>query len=55
MTVLFSVADAGETEVLVTDGGPPFPVVTAFLEDAIREQHRLGEQVPPEWLAQNKP
>ena len=53
VTVLFSVADTDETEVLLTTGGLPLPIVAAFLEHAIREQHRLGEQVPPERKAQN--
>jgi hypothetical protein len=44
VTVLFSAAAAGETEVLLTESGLPFPVVTAFLEDAIREQHRLRDR-----------
>lgn len=53
VTVRFSVTDVGETEVLLANGGLPLPIVTAFLEHTIREQHRLGEQVPPEPKAQN--
>lgn len=44
VTVLFSASPAGETEVLLAESGLPFPIVVAFLEDAIHEQHRLGER-----------
>lgn len=44
VTVLFSAAAAGESEVLLTESGLPFPIITAFVEEAIREQHRVGER-----------
>ncbi|GIM96236.1 hypothetical protein [Paractinoplanes toevensis] len=53
VTVLFSVADADDTEILLTNSGLPLPIVTAFLEGALLEQHRLGEQMPPERKSQN--
>ena len=50
VTVLLSPddVDAGEARVLLTDGSLPLSVIMAFLEEAVREQRRLGQQMSQE-------
>jgi hypothetical protein len=42
VTILFSPADVGNAEVLLTDGSLPLSIITAFFEEAVREQCRLA-------------
>ncbi|MCU7725607.1 hypothetical protein ODJ79_17905 [Actinoplanes sp. KI2] len=46
MTVLFFPSDASKAEVVLTNSSLPLPIITAFLKEAGREQHRLNEASP---------
>lgn len=47
VTVAFADGSSGGTEVLLTNSGLPLPILRAFVEEAVQEEHRIREAGPP--------